>query len=282
MWPHLFAATTLLLLTSVAVHAAADPFLMLAPIPTLRPAQPPPVATVPLPTLRSAPHRNEVPQTLPDQDLSVAPIVMPTLRPDLGIPPPPPTPPFNPVQTRQMCNTALDEHVANFEPIRPIVEENGCGDINPVLLKSTGDPATKITVMATTNCAMVGALAAWTEDVVQSAALTYLGEEIIAFRNASSYVCRARNNRPGAKMSEHAFANALDISAFKTVSGGWIAVAGNWNIASPESHFLKAIHREACAYFTTVLGPNANAAHHDHLHLDLGKHGRSGTYRICE
>jgi hypothetical protein len=37
----------------------------------------------------------------------------------------------------------------------------------------------------------------------------------------------------------------------------------------PTSEFLHVAHHEACEIFGTVLGPDANAAHHDHFHLDM-------------
>ncbi len=45
---------------------------------------------------------------------------------------------------------------------------------------------------------------------------------------------------------------------------------------------VQALRKSACEYFTTVLGPGANAAHEKHLHFDLAKRGKTGTYRICE
>ncbi|MBZ0218522.1 MAG: extensin family protein, partial [Fimbriimonadaceae bacterium] len=224
-----------------------------------------------------------VPVALPAvRALSGIPVPLSALRPDPDVSAPPQPLQFDPKRTTELCRTALAGNVAIFRPLEPIADANGCGQANPVALTSIGDPVTKISVAATTNCAMAGAISSWTENEVQNAALTYLGEPIIGFKNASSYVCRSRNNQPGTKMSEHAFANAMDISAFRRASGDWIYVAEHWNVASAESQFLKAIHREACEYFTTVLGPDANASHQDHFHLDLGKHGRTGTYRICE
>jgi hypothetical protein len=54
--------------------------------------------------------------------------------------------------------------------------------------------------------------------------------------------------------------------------------------ASPAAHngkatFLHAIHKAACAIFSTVLGPEANTAHKNHFHLDMAKR-TSGN--ICE
>ncbi|MFD0463084.1 extensin family protein [Microvirga aerilata] len=48
----------------------------------------------------------------------------------------------------------------------------------------------------------------------------------------------------------------------------------------PESAFQAAVQKAACPIFTTVLGPGSDAAHGDHLHLDLRQ--RKGDYRICQ
>jgi len=42
------------------------------------------------------------------------------------------------------------------------------------------------------------------------------------------------------------------------------------------------VHRGACDSFTTVLGPHADIYHRDHFHMDLARHGRDGTYRVCK
>src|SRR5690606_30709684 len=45
------------------------------------------------------------------------------------------------------------------------------------------------------------------------------------------------------------------------------------------SEFLHLAHNDACKIFGTVLGPDANAAHHDHFHLDM----KARKYRsICQ
>ena len=47
----------------------------------------------------------------------------------------------------------------------------------------------------------------------------------------------------------------------------------------PTSEFLHVAHDEACDIFGTVLGPDANAAHRDHFHLDM----KERKYRsICQ
>ena len=40
---------------------------------------------------------------------------------------------------------------------------------------------------------------------------------------------------------------------------------------------IKAMHTSACGPFGTVLGPNADRYHQNHLHLDTARY-RSGSY----
>lgn len=46
-----------------------------------------------------------------------------------------------------------------------------------------------------------------------------------------------------------------------------------------EMRFLKRIHADACKYFGTVLGPEANEAHRDHFHFDMAPRRRSNYCR---
>lgn len=46
-----------------------------------------------------------------------------------------------------------------------------------------------------------------------------------------------------------------------------------------EMRFLKQVHADACKYFGTVLGPEANEAHRDHFHFDLAPRKRSNYCR---
>jgi hypothetical protein len=132
------------------------------------------------------------------------------------------------------------------------------------------------------ECQMVGATNDWLNRVVQPAAQSAFGERVVSVRVAASYACRARNNQRGAKISEHSFGNALDVSAFTLASGRTITVEDGWGSWGNGSGFLKQVHGQACGTFTTVLGPEADRHHEDHLHFDLGRHGRSGTGTYCK
>jgi hypothetical protein len=84
----------------------------------------------------------------------------------------------------------------------------------------------------------------------------------------TSYECRGQNRQAGAKLSEHAFANGVDVMGFAFRARPTIAIAPRTGDA-PEALFQAAVRQKACAYFSTVLGPGSDAAHANHLHLDM-------------
>lgn len=155
-----------------------------------------------------------------------------------------------------------------------ISERNGCEVENRYDVRSLGRISFSQT--ATMNCGMISPLNGWLEQTVQNSARQHLGEEVVAINVAASYACRPRNNRRGAKMSEHGFGNAIDISGFTLASGEHISVKDDYYSRGDAGDFLKQIRSEACGQFATVLGPGSDAAHRDHLHLDL-QNRRSGS-----
>ncbi len=105
------------------------------------------------------------------------------------------------------------------------------------------------------------------------------GETIAGLRQASGYVCRNRNNTEEGKISEHAFGNAVDIAGFTLKSGKTIDIRPAERDSTLDGAFQRAITEAACLYFTTVLDPGSDAAHENHLHLDVKE--RRGGYRYC-
>jgi hypothetical protein len=97
--------------------------------------------------------------------------------------------------------------------------------------------------------------------------------------------CRGRNGEALAnlsKISEHGFGNAVDITTLSMRDGRVIEVQDAINPNAASYTILHGLRISACGYFTTVLGPGSNAAHATHFHFDLGVHGKSANYRICE
>lgn len=159
----------------------------------------------------------------------------------------------------------------------PVDEGNGCQVPNPWRVSSLA--GVRLDNGATLNCSVVAPLNDWMAGVAQPAALLAFGEPIRSAKVAASYSCRARNGVRGAKMSEHGFGNAIDLSEFTLASGRTVTVERGWNGRADERAFLRDLDRGACQHFSTVLGPRSDRHHRDHFHLDLAH--RNGRTRGC-
>ena len=133
---------------------------------------------------------------------------------------------------------------------------------------------------ATLACPIVSSLDNWFANGVQPAAMRWFGVPVAEIKQISAYSCRGMNGQRGAKISEHAFGNALDIAAFTLADGRRITVKDGWRGAPEEQGFLRDVQGSACQLFSTVLAPGSNAFHYDHIHVDLMRRG-SGRV-ICQ
>lgn len=157
-----------------------------------------------------------------------------------------------------------------------------CGTEYPFEMSAAMGGRVLMRPAALLRCPMVPSVDRWVADVVEPAARFHFGSSIAQLRVAASYACRPINHRSGARLSEHGYANALDVSAFTLDSGRTVTVKGGWYGDGRERAFLRAVHAGTCRHFTTVLGPNYDANHRDHFHMDLARHGRDGLMRICK
>lgn len=167
--------------------------------------------------------------------------------------------------------------------VRPMGEYDGpgaCGADRPFKVSAVGK-GQKVPLNESTNlnCPMVAAVDDWMERVVQPQAEAQFGQPVVGVEHMGSYSCRSISGQR--QMSEHAYMNALDVSGFKLADGRTVRVKTGWRSAdASEANFLRAVGGGACEEFTTVLGPGANAAHQDHLHLDLARHSKGR--RVCK
>ena len=180
---------------------------------------------------------------------------------------------------RKACRDVFTRIKAAHKPLAPI-RDGICGAPAPIELSRIGaDPGVEISPPATVTCPLTEALVRWFAEVVQPAARAHLNAKVLGVRNAASYVCRRRYNAANTRVSEHAYANALDIGAFVLDNEDQVILIDHWNDETGKGAFLKAVHEGACALFGTVLGPDANNAHKSHFHLDLHPRKRSN---YCE
>ncbi|MGE0666499.1 MAG: extensin family protein [Sphingomonadales bacterium] len=187
------------------------------------------------------------------------------------------TPPPSESRPATECETELKALGVIFEPQPPIPGEAGCGVDRPLKVSSVG-VALKPAIV--TRCEMAKTLAVWTKDVMAPSAALHLKAAPSAILTGDSYQCRARRGDGEVKVSEHAKANAIDVAGIEFAGRETVPVKDRTGSGDGERAFQAAIRGGACAYFTTVLGPGTNAAHADHLHLDLIDRGNG--YRICE
>lgn len=169
------------------------------------------------------------------------------------------------LESTAACYAALTS-AASFEPLDPLIAEGGCG-INPRLrLSQLGDVAM---VPVETTCAIALRLAMWERHVVQPAARAQFASAVTRIRHQSSYNCRAvrTESGDGLQLSTHATAQAIDIAGVTLADGRQLELLDNWQGETPEAAFFRALHTGACDWFVTVLGPDFNALHADHFHM---------------
>jgi hypothetical protein len=122
------------------------------------------------------------------------------------------------------------------------------------------------------SCGEALAFATWERHAVQPAAYAELGRGVARIEHFGTYNCRAV--RGDARVySEHAFANAIDVSGFDLTDGRQVSVLRDYRDPGPKGAFLRRAHDAGCMVFGHTLGPDFNAAHKDHLHLDMGLWG---------
>ncbi|HVV92653.1 MAG TPA: extensin family protein [Hyphomicrobiales bacterium] len=184
-------------------------------------------------------------------------------------------------EARCLADPAALAH-ASFTPRRAIDGPGICGLEHPLRVSALLDGSVAMAPQPTLGCPMVAGLQIWLTRVVQPAAMQDFGEPVASLKVAAAYGCRSRDNIRGARLSEHAFGNAIDISAFVLQDGREVVVRSGWNGAPEEAAFLRAVHGGACGIFTTVLGPGADRYHTDHIHLDLAHHNASATSHFCQ
>ena len=171
------------------------------------------------------------------------------------------------VMAGSLCGVSGIEGVA----IAPIRGNGGCGIANPV--RVTAVSGVPFSNPATINCTTAKAVKKWLDKKANPAFKKQGGIKRLDI--AASYSCRTRNNQAGAKLSEHAKGNAIDISGARLGNGDQVTVLRHWK--GKYSRQMKKLHKGACGIFGTVLGPNSDPFHQDHFHFDVA-HYSGGAY----
>lgn len=174
----------------------------------------------------------------------------------------------------RQCLADLSVTRANFTPLPDQYYGAGCATIGTVKLTSlrSDDARLELANLGPVACPLADTLAGWARFGVDRAARQILGSPLVRIETMGSFSCR--NVAGSDRRSAHATADAVDVSAFILADGRRISVLDQWQGgSSAEKQFLAAVHQSACKRFGTVLGPAYNAAHRDHLHVELSGSG---------
>jgi hypothetical protein len=174
-----------------------------------------------------------------------------------------------PARATLQCQADLAREDVRFKALPDRAFGNGCTATGAVQLLDIGTPVANLGAM---TCPLARQFARWTREALQPAAHAWLGSRVVRIESLGTYSCRPVNSRPGARLSEHGRANAVDVGAFVLADGRRITVLAGWN--GPDAdvrRFLRNVHAAGCRRFGIVLGPDADAFHRDHLHFDMGQ-----------
>ena len=150
---------------------------------------------------------------------------------------------------------------------------NGCGVADAVRVTSVS--GVKLSTGAVIDCGTAKALRTWIDRGLKPA-VGGTGGGVASIKVAAHYACRTRNNKKGARISEHGKGRAIDISGYTLRDDRKITVLKGWN-SGGQRQALRQMHKAACGPFGTVLGPNSDRYHRDHFHFDTARY-RSGPY----
>lgn len=178
-------------------------------------------------------------------------------------------------KSARMCLSDLKSSDISFAALPNKNYGGGCTANNAVSLLDIG---TKVTNLGPMTCTLASGFADWTRDVVRPAAKKYLGSNLARIETTGTYSCRRVNGN--GNLSQHAYANAVDVFAFVTEDGRKVSVLNGWYGSASERAFLRELHSKACGRFGTVLGPGFNREHANHLHLDMAP-SRLGGKPFC-
>ena len=167
------------------------------------------------------------------------------------------------------CLADLGKTGARFDPVPDTYAAPGCNQLGTVQLMALAGDRNPLSIanIGPVQCHVARAFGDWARFGVDRAARQILRSPVAKIETMGSYSCR---NVAGTEMrSAHARAEAIDVSAFVLADGRRIVLKRDWQGGDAATReFLRVVHKSACKRFGTVLGPEYNAAHEDHFHLE--------------
>ena len=179
------------------------------------------------------------------------------------------------------CAAQLDRAGVAYRALPPLDGGPSCGYADGIALASASRRAGARRIVLNPaappmSCAVAAGLAMWEWHVVQPAALRHFGEQVTGIDHYGAYSCRRTYGAAAGRWSEHATADAFDVAGFRLADGRRVSVQNDWRGTAVRAAFLREVRDGACRLFSTVLSPDYNEAHSDHIHVDVAARGRLG------
>ncbi len=176
------------------------------------------------------------------------------------------------------CRAMLAGAAVDDAPVPPRVSSPECSYQDGMRL--SGRPLGYSPEGLVTSCPVAAALHLLETRVIAPAARRHFGQDVRTTYHAGSFSCRRVYGRAEGRFSQHATADAVDITGFRLADGTQLSVLDDWTVGGREAAFLREVRDGACRLFSTVLSPDYNAAHRDHFHLDVANRGSAG-WTLC-
>ncbi|HBC81487.1 MAG TPA: extensin [Escherichia sp.] len=174
--------------------------------------------------------------------------------------------------TPEQCDALLVE--ANQKRLiasQPVADSTDtCPLTNTVRVRDFGPVKLSSSFLASCPLALSSAL--FVQQQARPLTARYMSSELVRIDHLGSYACRNIYHRANARLSEHATAEALDISGFRLANGQQVTVLRGWKQDKTQP-WLRAMLSASCGYYGNGLGPDYNAAHANHFHLGMRGYG---------
>lgn len=178
-----------------------------------------------------------------------------------------------------VCYATFFEHGGSASPTTSDNGNGACAVAEPVTFRAIAMlDGTKVELdsAVTVTCPFAVALIDWVRHDLPGIVGRENGK-LARLTGVGGHACRPRNGVPGARISEHATGNALDLAGLRLDDGRDLSLAGK---DAATRSMREGVRTSVCARFKTVLGPGSDASHKDHLHLDMRQRPRD--YKICQ
>lgn len=182
------------------------------------------------------------------------------------------------------CEQQLTALHAEFRvaqlPLRHTRAGRVCGAPQVVVYRGVAGGA-RYSPAPVVSCGLAIALARF-DTLVQDAAQREFGQRVVRIGHIGTYNCRdmARFDL----VSEHSFANAIDLASFVLANGRKLTVERDFGRpahppTAPASRFLRTLANRAFDehVFSCVITEFFDPLHHNHIHVDMARYRVDGT-----